>query len=391
MKAQCQNYLQKVADANGFSTEQLAEAEKLLTQHVAAMDIPVAPKRTRTTKTVEPEDRCMARVWGGGSGNQCKGPKCDGSDYCKRCAKAAAVTEEPLTFDENGKHIGLFWGRFDQDLPHFKDGHVCVQWKSDESKAIVAAALKEGKTFHPFSGESKKKNRKSTGTKKPRKGKKATKKNIAAGVKRAKNAYMFFLDAKRPEIRAEVLAESGDDTKTPPVAEVARKAGARWRLLTDAEKAPYNELASAAKLARQAQIDKLLEEASNASETASIDDVSIQSDEESALVIDAKPAKSAKAAVPDEVVDNEVTQLAFAGIDNDNTQDDEESIVSAVTDATGLEELDEEDDEDTEEVEEQVLANGKKVLKGSDGTLYDPENFEELGKWDESTNALIIA
>ena len=47
-----------------------------------------------------------------------------------------------------------------------------------------------------------------------------------------------------------------------------------------------------------------------------------------------------------------------------------EPVVSGVTEVTGLEELDEEDDE--LEVEEHTLADGKKILKAEDGTIYDP-------------------
>lgn len=71
-----------------------------------------------------------------------------GGVYCKRCCKLAAVTAEPLQFGEDGKHVGLFWGRYDEPRPVFSGGFLCVQWKSDECKAIVDAALKEGKTWH---------------------------------------------------------------------------------------------------------------------------------------------------------------------------------------------------------------------------------------------------
>ena len=348
-----------------------------------------APKRTRTVKVVEADDRCMARVWGGGCGTQCKSAKCEGSDYCKRCTKLAAVTTEPVQYSEDGKHIGLFWGRIDQPKPIFNNGQIAVCWPDDESKAIVAAALKEGKTYHPFSGEMKKKNRKpSSGTKKPRKGKKATKKNIASGVKRAKNAYMFFLGEKRAEVRAALVDESEDGKVA--VSEVAKRVGALWKAMDETAKAPYTAMAKAAKEERDAEIAKLMEEASiseESEESVSIDDA--EEDDESA----GKPvAHAAAAALPAEVVDNEITKIAFQGIDDGSVEEeDDKSVVSAVTQATGLEELDEEEDEDGLEVEEHVLADGSKVLKSDDGTLYDESSFEEIGKWDEASNSLIKA
>mgnify|MGYP002819267625 CR=1 FL=1 len=393
IQGQMENFVKTMAANGNFSEEQLAAAMAQVKQQVADLDVPAAPKRTRTVKVVEADDRCMARVWGGGCGTQCKSAKCEGSDYCKRCAKLAEVTTQPLSFDENGKHIGLFWGRIDQPQPHFNDGQLVCQWKNEESKAIVAAALKEGKTFHPFSGEMKKKNRKpSSGTKKPRKGKKATKKNIASGVKRAKNAYMFFLGEKRAEVRAALVDESEDGKVA--VSEVAKRVGALWKAMDETAKAPYTAMAKAAKEERDAEIAKLMEEASiseQSEESASIDDA--EEDDESA----GKPVThAAAAALPAEVVDNEITKIAFQGIDDGSVEEeDDKSVVSGVTQATGLEELDQDDEEDEEddglEVEEHVLADGSKVLKSDDGTLYDESSFEEIGKWDEASNSLITA
>ena len=40
-------------------------------------------------------------------------------------------------------------------------------------------------------------------------------------------------------------------------------------------------------------------------------------------------------------------------------------------------------------MEEHVLADGTTVLKGSDGTLYDLESFDAIGKWNSEDNTLI--
>ena len=118
LQGQMENFVKTLQAQGTLTPEQMSAAMAQVPELVAALDVPAAPKRTRTVKEVATENRCMARVWGGGCGNQCKSAKCDGSDYCKRCAKLAAVTEEPLQFDEEtGKHIGLFWGRFDQPAP----------------------------------------------------------------------------------------------------------------------------------------------------------------------------------------------------------------------------------------------------------------------------------
>ena len=146
--------------------------------------VPAAPKRTRTVKVVEADDRCMARVWGGGCGAQCKRAKCEGSDYCKHHGNKAAVTTEPVQFDEDGNKIGLFWDRIDQPLPIFNNGQIAVRWtKDEEARAKADNALKEGKTYHPFSGEMKKKNRKSSSGIKKKDGHQVKKHILADGSK----------------------------------------------------------------------------------------------------------------------------------------------------------------------------------------------------------------
>ena len=40
-------------------------------------------------------------------------------------------------------------------------------------------------------------------------------------------------------------------------------------------------------------------------------------------------------------------------------------------------------------MEEHALADGTTVLKGSDGTLYDLESFDAIGKWNSEDNTFI--
>jgi hypothetical protein len=384
IQGQMENFVKTLAANGSLSEEQMAAAMAQVQQQVADLDVPAAPKRTRTKKVVAEEDRCMARVWGSGEGPQCKSAKHDG-DYCKRCCKLAAVTTEPLQFAENGKHLGLFWGRMDQPQPVFSSGFLCVQWKSDESKAIVDAAIKEGKTWHKFSNEGGKK-KKSGGSKKPRKSKKSSKKSISSSVPRSKNAYMYFLGEKRAEVRAALLAES-DDGKVA-VSEVAKKVGAMWKALDDAGKAPYTELAAAAKAERDAKIAELVEAASQASES---DDESVAesleaSVEDAALLSSiAKPAPKGAIKVSEFDLKDPITAACFKGVTDNDSVEDDSSVISGVTEASV------EGDDDEEMVDEHDLADGTTVLKGADGTLYNPESFDAIGKWNEADNTLISA
>ena len=52
---------------------------------------------------------------------------------------------------------------------------------------------------------------------------------------------------------------------------------------------------------------------------------------------------------------------------------------------------DKEAEEEGEEVEEHTLADGTDVLKGADGTIYDPESYEPIGKWNKADNTLVEA
>ena len=383
IQGQMENFVKTLAANGSLSEEQMAAAMAQVQQQVAELDVPAAPKRTRTKKVVADEDRCMARVWGNGKGPQCKSAKHDG-DYCKRCCKLAAVTTEPLQFAENGKHLGLFWGRIDQPQPVFSDGFLCVQWKSDESKAIVDEAIKNGRTWHKFSNEGGKK-KKSGGSKKPRKSKKSSKKSISSSVPRAKNAYMYFLGEKRAEVRAALLAES-DDGKVA-VSEVAKKVGAMWKALDEAGKAPYTELAATAKAERDAKIAELVEAASQASESDDAESLEDSVEDAALLSSIAKPVTKAKGPIKVSEFDlkDPITAAMLKGVTDDDSVEDDSSVISGVTEASI------EDDEDEEEVEEHDLADGTTVLKGADGTLYETESFDVLGKWNESDNTLISA
>ena len=85
--------------------------------------------------------------------------------------------------------------------------------------------------------------------------KKSAKANIPKSA-RGKNAYMFYLDSNRANIKAEILAAasaldaSDDDTAklTPSgsvkLAEVTKIAGANWKALSPEEKAPFEVMAS---------------------------------------------------------------------------------------------------------------------------------------------------
>ena len=131
-------------------------AVKMATEHAASIDIKSMekPTRRRATGTRKPkapvtaEHRCMARVWGTGKGNdQCKCARGEGSDYCSRHAKQAAICDKACQVTENGKKKGLFCGRIDEFIPGTKlapfssDGIIRIEWRSQEHLEAIADSL----------------------------------------------------------------------------------------------------------------------------------------------------------------------------------------------------------------------------------------------------------
>ena len=214
-----------------------------------SIEIPVQRViKKRTRNPVACEHRCCARVWSNGTGSRCQNRKKDGcGDFCSSHYKQSLVADGKMfQFNEKGGHIGLFWGRFDQlnedgSIPFMvedadgKKAIVC-QWKNDLNKAAVIDARKSGAQFHVHSGEHK--------TRTTRRAKSAGK-----PTKRTKNAYMFFLDSVRTQIRAE-LEQTLDKVR---VTDVAKKAGPMWKQMDDEKRAPFLLLAQQEKERKTAE------------------------------------------------------------------------------------------------------------------------------------------
>jgi len=78
--------------------------------------------------------------------------------------------------------------------------------------------------------------------------------------KRTKNAFMFYLDSVRGDLKAQLLAEAQAEdpaTNTVRVSKVTVLAGAKWRELDDTAKAPFQKMADDAKAAAIAAVSSL--------------------------------------------------------------------------------------------------------------------------------------
>ena len=358
-----------------------AQAQLMLSQMNFA-----PPKAKRTAKIVTQEDRCIARVWGDGSGkDQCKSAKCEGSKFCKRCARNFEKCSTPMT-RKDGKRFGLYLGTIETPISELifdaTSGEIAMAWKNDESRAIVNQALADGTSWHPSTREYKSANRvKSDKPKAPRK-----KKAKAPKAKRTPNAYMLFLNKNRPHIKAG-LVEAGVDTK---VSAVAKAAGAKWRNMSTEDKEPFvtkaNQLKTEAKAA--------------AAEKASLSVVSEVVEE---LVVNtvSQPTTPSSTTNDDDLSQfdrsDDLVNIMLNGINDDGSIDPNAKPIAKTSDEIaqdGSNDTIEEDDSDNGEEDEELevephtLADGTEVLKSDDNEIYDKDSFELLGTWNADTNSL---
>jgi len=172
LSGQCEATARTIATKFGLDVNEcLAE----VATHVESMDLTSftkgrkKPAKKGTRKPAEPGERCLARVWGTGSGSdQCKLGRCDNSDYCKRHDKANKVESTPCTLvpwsEESrcGKKTGLFCGRIDHDVP-VADSHgvIRILWKNPDVVKIMEQKIAEGEWRMPTGHKPKRKAKKS--------------------------------------------------------------------------------------------------------------------------------------------------------------------------------------------------------------------------------------
>ena len=218
IKTQVEAFIERIGDTGTWNKEEaLAELGDWI--DMATFRV---PRKTRAKEDVAPEKLCMARTWSSGCGGQCKKAKIDGRDFCKNCDKKHHICDTPASFNMDGTHKGLFWGRVDKPLPiKASDGKgIAIMWKTEEVKDEIRQILDDGGAWHPFCTERAFK----TGdwdaspitTMTPKKKSKGKKKAGKKKSKRTKNAYLFFMTAARPAITAN-LRKFVEITKMVPV------------------------------------------------------------------------------------------------------------------------------------------------------------------------------
>ena len=210
-----------------------------------------APKGPR--KEVPAECRCMARVWGDGTGLQCKSRRNnDHGDYCATHGKLATISCIPCQFDGDGKKRGLFMGRIDMDRPtHNADGKRCIIWDDEDQTILPKAGSPEtflgSNDWHPMTAEAKKAaslakrwqtKQEKEGAKElkaaeraEKKAEKAAKKAADAAKPKTKKANPYFLWLNTSGVRdciTTALAQQPGRLTVVKAAEVTKMAGLMW-------------------------------------------------------------------------------------------------------------------------------------------------------------------
>ena len=180
MGSQLEALARIIAENNDLDMDSVLSLTK---EHAESLDLePVSRKVTRKTgkrEAAPAEHRCLARVWGDGSGNsQCKSRRCEGSDFCKRCQKKFDICPTPCTLSvaeavtanyaswkttdgARVQKLGLYCGRIDEPIPSADaNGIIRIIWKNDDVKAEVAKKLESGEWKKPALTQRKKKAKK---------------------------------------------------------------------------------------------------------------------------------------------------------------------------------------------------------------------------------------
>ena len=216
-------------DGNVTVTE--TEAEVAETKEPEAAAAPVEDTETTETKknndiSAYNKDKCIARCWAGGIGDQCSRKPMSGSEYCKMHAKRAEICSEGGVDKK-----GLWLGRIDKPKPTTApDGTVVIEW-ADPDKHDEIRAKKAQKKNAP----------------------KAEKKKKEKKQKRSPSAYALFLKQSQDAIKAAAGEDADFSTRQ-------KKASDMWKNMSEEDKKPFVEQSQELKKAFNEKKDK--EEAS---------------------------------------------------------------------------------------------------------------------------------
>jgi hypothetical protein len=262
-----------------------AEAIQAFTEGLTAK--PVAP--VRETKVLKPgQIACMARVWSKtgqkpGTGlDSCGKASVEGCDLCSVHKKQYETCPEPCVRNESG-WVGLYMGRIDESIPYKNPaGEIAIVWNNNaDVMAQMNADRANGAVHCKFTTEGgfKKLPSVTRAERKPKavkaqeteapvavkgKGKKGKKSAKPSNIKGATNAFMYYSNEKRGEVKAKLLeaflaenpeADKKAITAATAVGKVAQAIGQLYKELSDEAKETYKQLEVADKLRYKTELE----------------------------------------------------------------------------------------------------------------------------------------
>jgi len=261
-----------------------AEAIKAFTEGLTAKPAAAPVKEKAEKEELAHEVRCLARTWKTGSGNDRCNKKRSSEHFCKSHQSDYEICATPCQKNENGEWVGLYMGRIDEEIPYKNAaGKIAIHWVNNEIKAKIDADKAQGVALCEFTKEGGFKKAPSVTrvrkakaeapvaaseapvAVKGKKGKKTSKKSAKpSNIKGATNAFMYFSNEKRAEVKAKLLADflaenpEADKkaiTAATAVGKVAQAIGQLYKELSDEAKETYKALEVADKLRYNSEME----------------------------------------------------------------------------------------------------------------------------------------
>ena len=376
IKTQVEAFIQRIGETGSWNKE---EALSELGDWIDSATFKV-PRKTRVATVVEAGNRCVARVWAGGDGGQCKKAKNGDGDFCRNCSKKNTCCSTPASFNMDGSHKGLFWGRVDEELPiDSADGKgIAIMWKDEDVREEIREKLEGGGAWHPFC------------TNRPRRtgdweatpitemtAKKSKSKKSKSNSKRTKNAYLFFMDKTRAEITSNlrIFIETTEMVPEMGIYFLAKKKNDLKAALTAFKKLKKNKKLMKTKMTSLeikgdgAVADDFVFKGKYAmgpiGKLGGALWKSMDEDEKSPFQELAAAAKAEMAAASDAESDTVMSDLELEKSDMEDADDEEEEEGTAA--------------------EEITLADGTTIWVGEKDNLIYDEDGEDIGTYDRKT------
>lgn len=170
MTAEIMKITNTIADTAQLPIDICAKIAHEHCQSISGVNIVPDPVKVKRTSRITSDCRCMARIWGTGSGkDQCPRRRVNGTDYCaNHFKKVKAGGEEPLImmgqYTEHNIHPrrfkGLMLGRIDKPIPVVDEHNIIrLEWDTDEARKMITEKVCSGEWKYAVSRGNRQKGR----------------------------------------------------------------------------------------------------------------------------------------------------------------------------------------------------------------------------------------